>query len=397
MPHPPWHYGLVADNAPSMSESERILDGSDGETSSSTEDEAAWTARRGLDGSGGETDRIQMYLYVSLFLTYAIAALCLYRSGVIDSRASAMKAFALIFILMFFRMFIVASNFVIGWKWVLPKFVGMSPEDVNTFIGPGNIPLPTWIEKYDERKFLIRDSLQRKIPHILIILAEIEISSKGLKYFGVTPGEVVFATVAHISFVIGVQTLAINYRNSMTLNAWIWTTALWFSCCRVRDGCYRYSNCLVVSVSNLWGRFITNMLWWHCVLPFFPESERTLLLQLVWMPLAIGDAMAEIIGGCFGKHFFEVCGAGEINKKTLEGVAAMWLSSAGSSWACVFIAWSKGDLASGSPAWWCLWVCASTTIATIAETWSPRGTDNLTIPLGTALMFLAAAKSSPKI
>ena len=42
-------------------------------------------------------------------------------------------------------------------------------------------------------------------------------------------------------------------------------------------------------------------------------------LQICWVPVAIGDSMAEIVGSIFGTHFFSVPGIGDINKKTWEG------------------------------------------------------------------------------
>ena len=44
-------------------------------------------------------------------------------------------------------------------------------------------------------------------------------------------------------------------------------------------------------------------------------------------PLIWGDTFGEIIGSFFGRLEFNVIGIGEINKKTVEGTVAVFLSS----------------------------------------------------------------------
>jgi len=51
------------------------------------------------------------------------------------------------------------------------------------------------------------------------------------------------------------------------------------------------------------------------------------LLALSVQPLIWGDTFGEVIGSFFGRYEFNVLGIGEINKKTVEGTTAVFLSS----------------------------------------------------------------------
>jgi phytol kinase len=119
----------------------------------------------------------------------------------------------------------------------------------------------------------------------------------------------------------------------------------------------------------------------------FPLSFVLLLLGLWRQPagkaaiaggilaMAWGDAAAALIGLRFGKHRYRV-GAGW---RSLEGSSAMLLFS------LVAIA-AAGPLTGGacfSP----VLVCGAALLATLLEGVSRRGTDNLLVPIGTALFL----------
>ena len=106
------------------------------------------------------------------------------------------------------------------------------------------------------------------------------------------------------------------------------------------------------------------------------------ILNLIWIPLGIGDAAAGIAGVLFGKHEFEVMGLGEINRKSLEGCAGMffatWLASA--SVACSWNVLNSFNTHS--------FIIVVALVMTAVETWTPRAFDNFTIPGGAILMWL---------
>lgn len=124
---------------------------------------------------------------------------------------------------------------------------------------------------------------------------------------------------------------------------------------------------------------------------YFPLIQLALLAWL-WQPnqhddhpsvahaalltLALGDAAAALIGQRYGKHPYTVLGS----QRSLEGSAAML----GVSWLTIALTLR----AHGTPA------CESGTagfgaalVATLTEAGSPKGLDNLTVPLAVALLL----------
>eukprot|EP00931_Biecheleriopsis_adriatica_P086632 TRINITY_DN61255_c0_g1_i1.p2 TRINITY_DN61255_c0_g1~~TRINITY_DN61255_c0_g1_i1.p2 ORF type:complete len:154 (+),score=33.95 TRINITY_DN61255_c0_g1_i1:51-464(+) len=105
------------------------------------------------------------------------------------------------------------------------------------------------------------------------------------------------------------------------------------------------------------------------------------MLTLIWIPIGIGDAAAEIFGVLFGKHEFEVTGLGEINRKTLEGCAGMflctWLASA-----FVVSSWHVLNTTATH-----IFIIVVALVTMVLETWTPRGFDNFTITAAAILMW----------
>merc|ERR1740130_2070616 len=66
-----------------------------------------------------------------------------------------------------FRSMMRSFNFLLGWYYVVPHFIGMTMIDTETLFSPGNIPLKEWLDKYEELYIKTRDALQRKGPHLL--------------------------------------------------------------------------------------------------------------------------------------------------------------------------------------------------------------------------------------
>merc|ERR1740117_1579150 len=106
--------------------------------------------------------------------------------------------------------------------------------------------------------------------------------------------------------------------------------------------------------------------------------------------------MAEIIGSVFGKTFFNVNGVGQINKKTVEGVVGMFVSVVCFSALSVLHCWHSGGLVTAGLTGWMALVIVLAAAVTCAETFSPRSSDNFTIPL-TAGFVLIAYESIMKV
>ena len=90
--------------------------------------------------------------------------------------------------------------------------------------------------------------------------------------------------------------------------------------------------------------------------------------------MGYGDGFAAIIGGKYGKNKFEILG----NEKSVEGSLAMFFFS--------FIV-SLVILSIFNPMNAILFSLILALVSTILEAFSPYGFDNLTVPLGTSLVY----------
>jgi CDP-diglyceride synthetase len=278
----------------------------------------------------------------------------------------------------FVKLPIVASlNFYVGASWFLPTYLGMTQEEVSIFYSPSPIPTAEWIERYGSRKIKVRDSLQRKIPHFLYGFVDIAIWSGTMYAAVLSPAAVLAMQCAYRALYTAVLFLCIEYHERG--GAW----PAWFLShqWRIRDGNLRFENQVAVTFGTLWGVIVTKLLWIVSLVPLYAASERSLLLQLCFLPVAVGDAFAEIIGSCFGSYEFEVVGVGDVNKKTWEGVLAMFITTLVSCTGAVWFADSRGDLTGESLTSWLIVAALISLLSTVMETYSPRSTDNFTIPL----------------
>lgn len=121
---------------------------------------------------------------------------------------------------------------------------------------------------------------------------------------------------------------------------------------------------------------------------YYPVSI-CLLLILFWkspywiaplvgtLVMALGDGFASIIGNVAGKHTYSVWKS----KKSFEGSTAMFVFSA----AAVFLILTvMTDVPAGTVIYRALVTAA---VATVVEGCSPMGTDNLTVPILSALFY----------
>ena len=192
----------------------------------------------------------------------------------------------------------------------------------------------------------------------------------------------------HRSLYIAVLFVCVAYHE----RGGAWPAWLCSSMWRIRDGNKRFENLVAVVIGTLWGTILVKFLWIVSLVPIFPSSEHALLLQLCFLPVYVGDAFAEMIGSCFGSYEFDVLGIGDVNKKTFEGVFAMFFTTLVACTGAVFFADSRGELATGNRSEWVLVASIITLTSTVMETFSPRSTDNFTIPLSGYFVLLVYAK-----
>jgi dolichol kinase len=118
----------------------------------------------------------------------------------------------------------------------------------------------------------------------------------------------------------------------------------------------------------------------YTVLALFFAS-RPYIIAAGILPMAYGDAAASVVGDKYGRRRYRV-----FANKSLEGSVAMFLVSffslsVGLVFFSVLYSFSALDKIFA--------VVAATMVATLVECCSPLGFDNLTVPIASALIFLA--------
>jgi len=117
----------------------------------------------------------------------------------------------------------------------------------------------------------------------------------------------------------------------------------------------------------------------YTLLAFF-FSDKPYILAAGIIPLAYGDAAASLVGQKFGKHQYNVLG-----KKSFEGSIGMFI-------VCFLILFTSylffGYPYGLSTLDFAVAAFAVAVVATVFEAITPKGLDNLTVPLVSALVFM---------
>ncbi len=146
---------------------------------------------------------------------------------------------------------------------------------------------------------------------------------------------------------------------------------------RVMDGVLARANCLLIT--TLWTAFKFVMVPIGVQLAaVFPKEEFAPVFALLWGSYLVTDASAEIFGSLFGRQRIRVWGIGDVNRKSITGIVAGFLTAL---IFCVSVVTAHGL---GTP-----WLVLSLVLAvsnSLFELYSPRGTDDFTMATANALL-----------
>lgn len=117
----------------------------------------------------------------------------------------------------------------------------------------------------------------------------------------------------------------------------------------------------------------------YTVLAFFFSAKPYVIIAGI-LPMAFGDAAASLVGQKLGRHKLRL-----LKNKSLEGSAAMFMVTFVSV-TLTLLAFSY--LCPFSLQWLILSSFVVSVMATVLEAVTPKGLDNLTVPLISALLFL---------
>jgi hypothetical protein len=111
------------------------------------------------------------------------------------------------------------------------------------------------------------------------------------------------------------------------------------------------------------------------------DDVLVLMSWYIFMPIIIGDSVAEIVGGTWGKQKIRVWGMGEINRKSWEGTNAMFISSL----SILLVL----NIVRGLSWKWYFFAILNCFVATMIELWAYRSTDNVCMLIASALLGVA--------
>jgi len=276
--------------------------------------------------------------------------------------------------------------FWVGWGWgwyrlkrfLLRRWVGLSDTELKAVFASrlhSELNLKALLSRYSERRIRIVDMIGRRGRTVPAVLGS-------LFYLSVRIAQdpnPEFLTLA----------LADNLFDGLVFN-WLLLGAyrsngyagrvVYGAQARIMDGLPGRANGLLIG--TLWSAFKFVMVPIGIQLVgHFPPSTYAALFVFIWVSYLVCDCLSEVVGSLFGKQRLRVWGIGEVNRKSVAGTWACFLSSLA---VCLWIVWSAG-----LPAPWLGLALVISIANTAVELFSPRGTDDFTMATTNALLCWA--------
>jgi hypothetical protein len=271
--------------------------------------------------------------------------------------------------------------FWVGYNWLfyrlkrllLRRLVGLTQEEIEAVFATRSerFSLVALLARYSERRIRIVDMIGRRartLPAVLLAF---------------------FLLAAQIAKNPGPESLAFGIRdNFLDAIALCWWSLLTYGSdgilgrivygaqARIMDGVLARSNALLIG--TLWQAFKFVMIPIGLQLGrHFPADTYAALFVFIWISYLISDALSEIVGSLWGRQRLRVWGVGDVNRKSVAGTAACFLSSLVVCLATV--------AHQGLPASWIALAFVISLSNTAVELFSPRGTDDFTMATSNAL------------
>lgn len=242
---------------------------------------------------------------------------------------------------------------------------------------PGQLDRLT--ERYGERRLKVCDVINRRSSHIV---GSMIVWGVFIPWAPLTQAARVTAVITY-TFMKVVSKLSVLWSDSLV-------ASILFRAARFRDGNLGRFNVLIKTFVAAGFLPLVTLLMLHS---HVEEIHTAALMGYVFQACIWGDAFAEIIGSFFGRYEFSVKGAGEINRKTIEGVMACFLVSTSVCFLYSTVPNFPGPSFFIVPMYALHMLVAL--VATLMETVSYRGTDNGTMVLSSALVVLYCYKPDP--
>lgn len=269
--------------------------------------------------------------------------------------------------------------------YLLKSWIGVSDEHYyQIMVNRDQFHLEELQEDYTDMRIRKFDCAMRKGFHFIwyavALIVELGLLARGYTSIMVL-AVVIHGLVYHMLRCISL------YGNLFTDNLYVQSWLYYAP--RVRDGREAYINIRVAQTLTVLATPVCNIMLdqlTDCG-PKAGEVDRDIaqsMAFLMFLPVALGDAMGEIVGSFYGKHKFAVKGFGEVNKKSLEGCAAVFIFSLIGTMLSTFVVWPD-EL---TLLWKILLPICVSTLSTLTETIAFRSTDNFIIPVCNAIIVV---------
>lgn len=216
--------------------------------------------------------------------------------------------------------------------------------------------------KYPERRLRIADAVGRKGMHILFFLVSLIV---------VQVLELGYDAAIHSGIAVGVVTMIFMvslYRSDSWLG-----TMIFRPYARTMDGKRARLNMISAQVLGTCQALLLATLGYLGLFALGDEQYAYAMMYAVYLPVAIGDTMGEIVGSFWGKQKLRVLGIGDVNRKSVEGTAAVFLSTlAALLWVAAFVPSPEGYVGLAF---------LIAVVTTVTELAAPRSTDSFFIPV----------------
>ena len=261
---------------------------------------------------------------------------------------------------------------LIKWRWL--KHMGVSEADrrlIYSARGEG-FDLDVLLRTYDEKALRMADSFCRKGHHVFTGLLYILVVER------VIADPVLMTVTIIIQATLNLAMLGLAYRSNQVFGL---GGLLFGGVARIRDGQAARTNLVVANISLLLQYIVVSALALLFLRPMTGDALFVGLVSFVYLPMVVGDAAGEVIGGTWGKQNIRVRGIGEINKKSRLGTFSVFLGS--------LLAVLAHIVGEGLPLELIGLGVLVSVVTMIVELAAPRSTDNFAIPFTNLLCLLA--------
>ena len=286
--------------------------------------------------------------------------------------------------ILYFTLWASKEVFLNLFKYILMVHVfGLSQEHFNTIIGPRSDWVGTECDEickiYGRKRIKVMDAINRRMGHTVINIFRLVFYI----YLCDTNELRLKTAMLQLPVITTLKILTESGHRFYDIGRFV------FQGSRVFDGRYGRFNLVVV---NFWAYAARIIMFQLLIRADLSEDTKSVIFMLAMMPMLWGDSAGEIIGSFFGRLSFQVRGLGEVNRKTVEGTLAVFVSSFLTQLYVYYIFFDLPEETAIFVYHPVIVLAYTSVIAMIVETGAPRGTDNFFLQTTAIISLLGSVR-----